>query len=129
MEIYLNILFNRTKQTPAQTAIMCTIISIQLLGVLSNIICIHIVSRLTNASALNRPKILMANIALSDTILTLVLCIPRFIVITLLVDSYPLIAHITQSIRVFLENLTLYVEAFTMTIIAWDRYSKIYSKI
>ena len=64
----------------------------------------------------------MANIAVSDTILTFVSIVPRFIIIGTLVDEYSLASHIIQSGRVFLENLTLYVEAFTMIVIACDRY-------
>lgn len=98
----------------------------QSLGIISNIICMIVVGQMCKVSKTKgsmRPKVLMASVTLSDTILTLASIIPRFLVIQHIKDSHPLLAHLIQSLRLYLENLSLYVEAFVMVVVVWDRYA------
>ena len=116
-------MFSSEALTKFESIVLGTIIQTQLFGVFSNIICIYIVRRMKTFYFTNRPKILMANIALTDTILILVSIFPRFVIIGLIKDSSITTAYVTQSLRNYLENLALFAEAFTMLLIAWDRYT------
>ena len=53
-------LFNRTKINPLLVSIMFTITLLEILGAISNIICIYIVSRIKKSQLISRPKVLMA---------------------------------------------------------------------
>ena len=114
-------MLNRTKLDPGLTCLMFTIILLEILGAISNIICIYIVSRIKKSQLISRPKVLMANIALSDTVLMIVTIIPRFVLLSIIQDRSPMAAHVIQSIRGYLENTSLLVEAMTMALIACDR--------
>ncbi|XP_054159760.1 prokineticin receptor 2-like [Oppia nitens] len=73
----------------------------------------------------SRPKALMANIALSDTILTVNTLIPRFVLMRHLIDNNnnPTIgAYILQSFHNYLDNITLFSTSHSMILIACDRY-------
>ncbi|XP_054159761.1 tachykinin-like peptides receptor 86C [Oppia nitens] len=93
----------------------------QFTGMLSNIICIYIVYQIKDVRFNSRPKVLMSNIAVSDTILTLNTIFPRLAIMKLIAD-HPISAHVFQSIRNYLDNITLYITSFTFTLIACDRY-------
>lgn len=98
------------------------ILAMQITGLLSNIICAIIVWQMKNTSFLNRPKILMANICISDTILTINSIVPRLFMLKFVYLANPFAAHVLQSIRQYLDNITLYATSFTFTVIACDRY-------
>ncbi|XP_054152803.1 uncharacterized protein LOC128951581 [Oppia nitens] len=70
----------------------------------------------------NRPKLLMANICLSDIILTMSSWLFRYCLLSVTIRLCPLAANILQSSQLYLENLSLYVTGLTFTLIAWDRY-------
>ena len=114
---------SRTDLDPGLTALMFTIILLEILGAISNIICIYIVSRIKKSQLISRPKVLMANIALSDTVLMIVTIVPRFVILSVIQDNHPMAAHVIQSIRGYLENTSLHVEAITMALIACDRWA------
>ena len=108
--------------SPGQMGAVYVILVAQITGVFSNILCIIIVSQMSNTKFINRPKILMANIAVSDTLLTINSIVPRLFLIELVYHSCPLAAHVLQSIRQYLDNLTLYATSFAFTLVACDRY-------
>ena len=91
-------LSSRAELDPGLTALMFAIILFEILGAISNIICIYIVSRIKKSQLISRPKVLMANIALSDTVLMIVTIVPRFVILSVIQEKYPMAAHVIQSI-------------------------------
>ncbi|XP_054152580.1 prokineticin receptor 2-like [Oppia nitens] len=95
---------------------------------ISNIVCILVV-RKTSCLGIsrNRPRSLMANICLSDTILSLNSCIFRYIFIplSLINNTNPIGANIMQSVHNYLENVSLYITSITFIIISMDSYYKL----
>ena len=75
--------------------------------------------------SVNRTQIMMANIAFASITLKLNSFVPRYVILPSIIgDSLeiPETAFSVQSLRSFLENLTLYVVSFTVTFTAWDRF-------
>ena len=105
-----------------------TIISIiiQIFGMYSDIFCIIFIAYLYKykPNIVNRPKILMTFIAFISIILNLNSIIPRYLILPFMItNGRPhLSALIIQSIRDYLDNISLYMDSFTITIIAWDRF-------
>ncbi|XP_054152597.1 bombesin receptor subtype-3-like [Oppia nitens] len=93
----------------------------QMLSCISNIICLIVVRKTGTYNSKNRPRLLMANICVSDTILTLCSWLFRYALITKL-HNYELVSIVLQSIQNYLENMSLYVTSITFIIISWDRY-------
>ncbi|XP_054152802.1 uncharacterized protein LOC128951580 [Oppia nitens] len=116
--------------TLSGTELVFTILFIicQIVGSVSNIICICLVRKSSIMTkqfryiSKNRPKLLMANICLSDTILTMSSWLFRYCLLSVTIRLCPLAANILQSSQLYLENLSLYVTGLTFTLIAWDRY-------
>ena len=108
-----------------QMKVLFCIFAAQLIGSFSNIFCIMVVTKMKNFQIILRPKILMANVVFSDTILTFNSLIPRFLIMKQLMTSATeptIAAHLLQSLHNYLDNITLYATSFTFTIIACDRY-------
>ena len=95
---------NRVKLDPVLTALMFIITLFEIFGAISNIICIYIVYRIRKSQLISRPKVLMANIALSDTVLMIVTIVPRFVILGMIEERHPMAAHVIQSISTYLEN-------------------------
>ena len=90
------------------------------LTLLSNVICCYIFFKPKNRKS--RPKILIGNIAFSDTIYILVTVFPLMIIMPAIIEKDIYFSHIIQSITNYLNATTLYANAFGFTIIACDRY-------
>ena len=103
-------------------AAVYAILAMQMTGTISNIACVVIVYLIKSTKYTNRPKILMANIAVSDTFLTINSIVPRLIILKYIYHEHRLTAHIVQSFRQYLDNMTLYATSFTFTLVACDRY-------
>ena len=105
---------NRTQLDTSLTALMFTIYIFEILAVISkHNLHIHSVAH-KKSQLISRPKVLMANIALSDTVLIIVTIVPRFVILSVIQEHYPMAAHVIQSISSFLENTSLYVASHNM---------------
>ena len=105
-----------------QMTALYIIFSTQITGSISNIICILFVTQLKSSKTANRPKLLMANIAFSDTLLTYNTLIPCYLIIKQLIKNHQFIAHLFQSFHNYLDAISLYSTSITFTIIGCDRY-------
>ena len=114
--------FDELYLSPEKMMAVYVILGAQLTGTISNIVCVMIVCMIKNTRFSNRPKILMANIAVSDTILTINSIVWRLVIMKYIYHDNQLAAHILQSFRQYLDNITLYATSFTFTLIACDRY-------
>ena len=108
-----------------QIVLLVLVFFTQTLTLVSNVISIVCVYHWKRRRVITRPKLLIVNIALSDTLLILESLLPRYVLVPIVIDSHPFSAHVIQSVSNYVNALTLYVTSMTMTVIACDRYCAI----
>ena len=106
--------------------LLISLIVIQILSIFSNIFIVKYISKTKRNLEFNyrnrRSIILMANIALSGSLLTLNFLVPIFLIIPFLVDSHPLTASLVQSVYYYVNALTLFLISISMTVLSCDQY-------
>ena len=106
--------------------LLISLIVIQILSIVSNVFIVKYISKTKRNMEFNyrnrRSIILMSNIALSGSLLTLDFLVPIFLINPFLVDRHPLTASIVQSVYYYVNTLTLFLISISMTVLSIDQY-------